>query len=67
MKKITIILAITSWLLALFTLIQAYLTDNLLSLLPIYAYNSPQGRLGWSLTVAIILSILSFILKQSKK
>lgn len=67
MKKITLILAITSWLLASFTLIQAYLTDNLLSLLPIYAYNSPQGLLGWSLTVAIIFSILSIVLKQPKK
>ncbi|CAH1852676.1 hypothetical protein [Convivina intestini] len=67
MKKITIILAITSWLLASFTLIQAYLTQNLLSLLPIYAHNSPQGPLGWSLTVAIIFSILSIVLKQPKK
>lgn len=40
--------------------VTAYQDHHLLKLIPIIAYNRPQGAFGWSLTLAVIFSFVSF-------
>ncbi|WP_395319940.1 hypothetical protein [Fructilactobacillus frigidiflavus] len=61
-KYISIIAAIICWISAIYTFWQAYSKDNLISLAPIIAYNSPQGIFGWSISLAIILTGASWAL-----
>ncbi|KRN80046.1 hypothetical protein IV52_GL000164 [Fructilactobacillus lindneri DSM 20690 = JCM 11027] len=47
---------------AIYTFWQAYSKHDLLSLTPVIAYNSPQGIFGWSISLAFILTVVSFVL-----
>jgi len=51
--------ALILWLVAIGTFIQAASHHQLLSLIPIIAYNRPQGVFGWSLVGAIVLTGIS--------
>lgn len=47
------------WLVAIGTFIQADSHHRLLTLVPIFAYNRPQGIFGWSLVGAVVLTGIS--------
>ena len=69
MKKIMMVATVIAWLFSICVIIKSLLERNVESLIPIYAYNSPQGVLGWGLTIAIVLSILYSVIpdKRSRK
>ncbi|WP_407890042.1 hypothetical protein [Levilactobacillus sp. N40-8-2] len=67
--------ALISWIVAAGAYIQADLHHRLLSLVPIIAYNRPQGVFGWPLVFAVVLTGLSisaykqhqYLLRQQSK
>ena len=52
--------AILFWIIVLCILFFAvFIKHNIWGFMPIYAYNLPQGFLGWMLCIAVLLSIIS--------
>ncbi|USS90544.1 hypothetical protein [Fructilactobacillus carniphilus] len=63
------LLAITlmSWLVQIYILVNAIKTQAVLGLLPVIAYNSPQGAFGWSLCIALLLTIITIVARVFTK
>ncbi|WP_429971498.1 hypothetical protein ACQW5G_02465 [Fructilactobacillus sp. Tb1] len=59
---VSILVTIGCWSTAIYTFWKAATDDKLTSLLPVVAYNSPQGIFGWSISLAFILSGVSLAL-----
>lgn len=55
--------AILLWLDFAVTIVALILNHSFWSMMPIIAHNYPQNWLGWELTIAVILSFCSSILK----
>ncbi len=66
MKRMLSVLATILWIGAIAIVIVAVLLHHAASLAPIYAYNHPQGLLGWTLVVAIIVTVAAGMWPQSK-
>ncbi|ERK46237.1 hypothetical protein [Levilactobacillus brevis] len=55
------------WIAIVVIIVVAARQHHLLQLAPIYAYNRPQGLLGWTLASAIVLSITSGLMHREAK
>lgn len=66
-QRITGIVAIVLWILAIAILVIAAMQHKLLGLLPIIAYNRPQNFVGWIVVFAVIFTIVRIFLNLFKE
>ena len=55
------------WIAAVVIIVVAARQQHFVHLAPFYAYNRPQGLLGWTLASAIVLSITSGLMHREAK
>lgn len=58
------LLAILLWITIFLIIVVSIMQHNFWRLTPIFAYNHPQGLLGWSICLAIVLSVLTVLTKK---
>ena len=58
------LLAVLLWIIILIVIVISIVHHNFWSLTPIFAYNRPQGLLGWGICLAIVLSVIALITKK---
>ncbi|KRK47833.1 hypothetical protein [Secundilactobacillus kimchicus] len=65
MKKLIAAITVILWLAAVVIIVVAATHHELLTLIPVFADNRPQGRLGWTLTAAMVVLIISLLVHSN--